>query len=103
MSSARVVAEGSILRVSGDLVMDTVPAAWAQGSELLAGQAQAEVDLAGVVHSDSSALAMLVDWAGQAKQHGARVRFSNIPEQLLAIAHLSAVDHVLQVSESKEV
>jgi phospholipid transport system transporter-binding protein len=54
-----------------------------------------ELDLAGVTHADSAALALLLLWMERAQRGGASIRFRNTPEQLLGIARMSDVESLL--------
>ncbi len=47
------------------------------------------VDLAGVSRSDSSGLALLIEWIRLAGRHGSRIRFHNLPGQMMEIAKIS--------------
>jgi phospholipid transport system transporter-binding protein len=56
------------------------------GSEAL------QIDLAGVTHSDSAGMAVLIDWLAQATRAGRNVSFTNIPPGIRAAARISDVD-----------
>jgi phospholipid transport system transporter-binding protein len=60
--------------------------------------ASVTVYLKGVTKADSSALALLIDWVAQARRAGGSVTFTNIPEQLVAIARLSDVDELFGIA-----
>ncbi len=53
------------------------------------------IDLSGVKRSDSSALALLVDWQARARARGRRIEFANPPQSLLVLARLSESDRLL--------
>lgn len=53
------------------------------------------LDLAGVTRTDSAGLAVIIEWLKHAKCRGATIRFKNIPEQMMAIAAASRMDHLL--------
>ena len=55
----------------------------------------AVIDLAGVKSSDSSGLALLIEWLSVAKNARRTVRYENIPSQLHQLARLSDVDELL--------
>ena len=54
-----------------------------------------EVDLSAVDRADSAALALLLEWKAQASRRSATIRFSGIPENLLAVARTSEVEELL--------
>ncbi len=47
------------------------------------------VDLAGVSRSDSTGLALLIEWIRMAGRSGIRIRFHNLPGQMMEIAKIS--------------
>jgi phospholipid transport system transporter-binding protein len=59
------------------------------------GSATIIVDCSAVAHADSAGLAVLIEWRRWAHQHGRQVKFTNLPAQISAIAHLSEVSAVL--------
>lgn len=81
--------------VQGRLTFDSVTDLWRQSGELFAGETVLEVDLAEVTHTDSGGLALLVEWLREASRQGARMRFSNIPAQMQALARAANLEPVL--------
>ncbi len=81
----------------GDLTAAEVPdiyrrsLAWKKKS----GQIPAEVDLSQVGRCDSSALALLLEWAGWAREKDQAIHFSNPPANLVTIASLSETGPLL--------
>jgi len=55
-----------------------------------------EVDCAGISHSDSAGLAVLLDWMAIMKRDGRPLCFANLPSGLLAVARISGVEEMLQ-------
>ncbi|HEY6516257.1 MAG TPA: STAS domain-containing protein [Steroidobacteraceae bacterium] len=55
-----------------------------------------EMDCAGITHSDSAGLAVMLDWMANMKQEGRPLRFLNLPQGLLAVARISGVEEMLQ-------
>jgi len=53
------------------------------------------VDLAGLVHADSSALAVMLALKRRAAREGARLVFASIPSGILALAHVYGVEELL--------
>ena len=82
-------------RVVGSLVFSTVGALLPVGSEAIENGRAAVIDLAGVTASDSSGLALLIEWKSVAKYARRTLRYENVPSQLLQLARLSEVDELL--------
>lgn len=55
-----------------------------------------EMDCAGITHSDSAGLAVMLDWMAIMKREGRPLRFANLPPGLLAVARISGVEEMLQ-------
>ena len=98
--NARITAEfetleGGRTRVNGVLHFTTVTALLRSGSEAIADGRAAVVDLSGVKDSDSSGLALLIEWLSIARAEGKSLRYENIPAQLHQLARLSDVEELL--------
>ena len=89
--------EGERSRVVGSLDFSTVAGLLPQGAAAIEGGRAAVVDLSGVKGSDSSGLALLIEWLSVAKSAGRSLRYENMPAQLLQLASLSEVDELLSV------
>jgi phospholipid transport system transporter-binding protein len=89
------VLEGDRSRVTGSLHFTTVSALLAAGVDAIDGGRAAVIDLAGVTASDSSGLALLIEWLSVAKGAGRTLRYENIPSQLQQLARLSEVEELL--------
>lgn len=82
-------------RVSGVLDASTVARLLARSGELFRGLSRIELDFATVTASDSSGLALLLEWLRLARRADQRIRFEHLPEQLMALARISEVDTLL--------
>jgi phospholipid transport system transporter-binding protein len=92
------VSEPKRARIVGALEFPTVSALLPRGSDAIKrGQADV-IDLAGVRSSDSSGLALLIEWLSVAKAAHRNLRYENLPTQLQQLARLSEVDHLLPMS-----
>jgi phospholipid transport system transporter-binding protein len=60
-----------------------------------------EVDLAGVPESDSAGLALLIEWIRRVRLRRQKIRFSNVPAQINALARISEVEDLLALAEEK--
>jgi phospholipid transport system transporter-binding protein len=58
----------------------------------------AVIDLSGVKDSDSSGLALLIEWLSIARAASKSLRYENIPVQLHQLARLSDVEELLMAS-----
>jgi phospholipid transport system transporter-binding protein len=87
--------EGERSRVLGVLHFTTVTALLRSGSEAIANGRAAVIDLSGVKDSDSSGLALLIEWLSIARAEHKSLRYENIPVQLHQLARLSDVEELL--------
>jgi phospholipid transport system transporter-binding protein len=94
-SASFEVLEGDRSRVSGSLHFTTVSALLPLGVDAIDSGKAAVIDLAGVTGSDSSGLALLIEWLSVAKAAGRALRYENIPSQLHQLARLSEVEELL--------
>jgi phospholipid transport system transporter-binding protein len=89
------VMDGDRSRVTGSLHFTTVSALLPVGAEAINGGRAAVIDLAGVTTSDSSGLALLIEWLSVAKAATRALKYENIPSQLQQLARLSEVEDLL--------
>jgi phospholipid transport system transporter-binding protein len=89
------VLDGGRSRVTGSLHFTTVTALLPEGVDAIDGDRAAVIDLASVSSSDSSGLALLIEWLSVAKGAGRSLRYENIPSQLQQLARLSEVEELL--------
>jgi phospholipid transport system transporter-binding protein len=87
--------EGERSRVLGVLHFTTVTALLRTVSEAIATGRAAVIDLSGVKDSDSSGLALLIEWLSIARAERKALRYENIPVQLHQLARLSDVEELL--------
>ena len=87
--------DGGRSRIVGPLDFSTVTRLLPRGAAAIAEGHTAVIDLAGVTHSDSSALALLIEWLSLAREAQHPLRYENMPAQLHQLAHLSEVDDLL--------
>jgi phospholipid transport system transporter-binding protein len=87
--------EGERSRVNGVLHFTTVTALLRSGSEAIVSGRAAVIDLSGVKDSDSSGLALLVEWLSIARAASKTLRYENIPTQLHQLARLSDLEELL--------
>jgi phospholipid transport system transporter-binding protein len=87
--------DGERARVDGVLIFTSVAALLGTGAEAIADGRATVIDLAGVKSSDSSGLALLIEWLSVAKAANHALHFENIPAQLQQLARLSDVEELL--------
>ncbi len=86
---------GERSRVSGVLGFTTVTPLLPIGSAMIE-QGRAEIiDLSAISASDSSGLALLIEWVSVARAARRSLRYENMPTQLHQLARLSDVDPLL--------
>ena len=89
--------EGERSRVNGVLHFTTVTTLLSEGSAAISNGRAAVIDLVGVKDSDSSGLALLIEWLSIARAASRSLRYENIPAQLHQLARLSEVEELLTV------
>jgi phospholipid transport system transporter-binding protein len=92
------VQDGDRSRVSGVMHFTTVTALLAAGIEAIENGRAAVIDLSEVKDSDSSGLALLIEWLSVAKGANRSLRYENIPIQLQQLARLSEVEELVLAS-----
>lgn len=93
MSTVKLEKKDGKVFLIGDLTYKSVPSIIDEN--LLENNGDILVDLAGINHSDSSGLALLIQWFRQACDSQQQVKFENVPEKMLALAKVSNLDKVL--------
>ena len=90
---------GGRFALRGVLGFSTAKDVLAASKQLFAEHAVLKIDLAGVTHSDSAGLALLLEWINWAKHYRREIRYFNIPQAILAIARISEVSDLLHAGE----
>ena len=80
----------------GDVSFQTAEDILRSSEKLFAGLASIDVNLAAVGETDSSGLALLLEWISRAAGAKAEIRFSNIPEKIHAIAVTAEISELLE-------
>lgn len=96
MSEFSLVDEGEgRFALQGAMSFATAQKILKQSERLFPPHSALEVDLSGVDRADSAGLALLIEWQSQAANREADIRFSNVPDSLLAIARTSEVQDLI--------
>jgi phospholipid transport system transporter-binding protein len=90
--------DGERSRVNGVLHFTTVTSLLSEGTTAIGNGRASIIDLAGVKDSDSSGLALLIEWLSVARAGRRSLRYENIPAQLRQLARLSDVEELLTAS-----
>lgn len=86
--------------VKGQLSFHSVPQLWSEhyDSLLMDESRLINIDLAQIERSDSSGLALLIEWYRWAKKHDKDICFTRMPKQMYQIAHISGLDELLPLA-----
>ncbi len=85
--------------VSGDMTFDTAEKILRASENLFDEHTQIEVDLSEITDSDSAGLALLLEWVTWANHSVREIRFTKMPEKILAIARTTEVEGLLTRGE----
>lgn len=85
--------------VSGELTFATAEKILKTSESMFEDHTQLEVDLTEVAMSDSAGLALLLEWVTWANHSVREIRFTGMPEKILAIARTTEVEALLTRGE----
>ncbi len=93
------VASGHYI-LKGQLNFKSVPVLWKQHQSTLFTDDSniLDIDLSSLERSDSSGLALLVEWYREAEQEGKQITFFNLPAQMYEIACIRGLNEILPLS-----
>lgn len=94
-SAATITLENDRLLVTGDLDFTSVVSLWNTSLSLLQNCKDLNFDFSRVTSSNSAGLALLVEWVKLANKQHKKIHFHNIPPQLISIAAVGGVGHIL--------
>ncbi len=86
-------------RFQGELSFETAERVLAASEKMFEPHTRIEVDLSGVVRTDSAGLALLLEWVTWANHTVREIRYTGMPEKILAIARTTEVDALLTRGE----
>lgn len=89
--------ENGRIHVSGELTFETAPALSASIAEIFEAGKNLIIDFQEVGRTDSAGLALLIEWRREAAHRQCELGFENVPQQLLALAHVSGVAGLLSL------
>ena len=85
--------------LSGEVTFDTAERILQASEKPFEEHTRLEVDLSGVTMSDSAGLALLLEWVTWANHTVREIRYSGMPERIMAIAKTTEVDGLLTRGE----
>jgi len=85
--------------LSGELTFGTAEQILRASETPFEEHTQLEIDLSGVTDSDSAGLALLLEWVTWANHSVREIRFTGVPEKILAIARTTEVEPLLARGE----
>lgn len=85
--------------LSGEMSFDTAERILQASEAPFDEHTRLEIDLSGVTLSDSAGLALLLEWVTWANHTVREIRFSGMPDRVLAIAKTTEVDALLTRGE----
>ena len=85
--------------LSGEMTFDTAERILKESEVPFEEHSQLEIDLSGVTDSDSAGLALLLEWVTWANHTVREIRFTGMPERIMAIAKTTEVDRLLTRGE----
>jgi len=90
--------------LKGQLSFNSVPLLWSQHKDDLFDDTSnsIEIDLSRLKRSDSSGLALLIEWYRNAEQQHKSITYSNLPAQMMDIARVSGLDEILPIVNPRE-
>jgi len=85
--------------LSGEMTFDTAERILRASEDPFEEHSQLEIDLSNVTDSDSAGLALLLEWVTWANHTVREIRFTGMPERVMAIAKTTEVDRLLARGE----
>ena len=85
--------------LTGEMSFDTAERILRDSEEPFEAHTQLNIDLDGVTMSDSAGLALLLEWVTWANHTVREIRFTGMPERVLAIAKTTEVEPLLTRGE----
>lgn len=85
--------------LSGEMSFETAERVLMASEKLFEPHTRIEVDLSGVTRTDSAGLALLLEWVTWANHTVREIRYSGMPDKILAIARTTEVDPLLTRGE----
>ncbi|MDJ0917456.1 MAG: STAS domain-containing protein [Woeseiaceae bacterium] len=85
--------------LKGQMTFKTVENILRDGEDMFEPHTRLEIDLSGVEKADSAGLALLLEWITWANHTVREIRFTGMPDRVLAIARTTEVEVLLTRGE----
>ena len=95
MHHADIYLKNNKVIVSGSLHFANVMSIYKKSLSLLANVPEYHFDLSGLTSSDSSGLALILEWLASAKKNQKSVKLYAVPQYLLSIAKAARMDEMI--------
>jgi ABC-type transporter Mla MlaB component len=92
-------AKGETLRITGEVVFDTVVAIQEQGLNLMRSMKKVQVDLNGLKDCDSSVLVLCTGWVREMHKQKKSILFLNLPPFMKDLVRVHGLELVLPISQ----
>lgn len=90
-------------RLSGELSFASVQDVMADANKQFADADELNIDLHHVSRSDSTGIAILIEWMRFAQQTGKQIYFYNVPQQMLSLASACGMEQILPLQLLPEI
>ena len=90
---------GGRFALRGEMSFETAERILQESEKLFAKHTSLEIDLSGVDTSDSAGLALLLEWVTWANHTVREIRYTGMPDRVMAIAKTTEVDGLLTLGE----
>ncbi len=85
--------------LSGEMTFETAERILAASEDPFEEHTRIEVDLSGITRADSAGLALLLEWITWANHTVREIRYTGMPERIVAIARTTEVEDLLSRGE----
>jgi phospholipid transport system transporter-binding protein len=100
MPTQPIILSQDRILISGELTFATVGSLLESSHLLFPQQGPWNCDFSQVTHCDSAALALVLEWLKMARQRNIKLRFSQLPQQLLSIAVPAGLGALIEASSA---
>lgn len=83
--------EAGRFKMTGILDFESVPVVWQKSQVLFSACETLDIDFSEISHSNSAALALLIEWMRSAKSNNQTITFQHLPLQMQEIAKVCGV------------
>lgn len=98
MKKADIILQRGTFLVSGDLDCANVMSVFNKCVSEFSNCKELNFDFSGVKSSDSSGIALIIEWVKLARAHKMKIHFHHLPKDLLSIAQVAGIDGLITQS-----